>query len=294
MAWYVAAVCFYLLHQMNMAGAARALRRRMNKHGIEPPANTPRFITQAVNRFLSTGSVHKIRPPGRAPKLGRKEAMECAEALLGGYTEYHHDRNNRLVVTHNKPYDSIPMACMHNATLQAYMAKYKYNSPYALYRRIIKVYPEVVRKHPLDCKLHFSATQMAMRVEKVQKIQQLIAPDHTLLNRVVWMDAWHVKLNPKNGHHYAVYIAADDQHQMHAVVEVPYALTRGKYIHINVLAAVSADLGPVYWEYVSGTSEEVGRMHDEDLDPGPYYVSHDQPCSSTCICAPSSCCMCMP
>ena len=84
MAWYVAAVCFYLLHQMNMVGAARELRRRMNKHGIELPANTPRFITKAVNRFLSTGAVHKIRPPGRAPKLGRKEAMECADGCVVG------------------------------------------------------------------------------------------------------------------------------------------------------------------------------------------------------------------
>lgn len=176
-----------------------------------------------------------------------------------------------------------------------------YTQPHTLYNRVRAMCPRLICFHPLEFKRALSTKHKRERVRICKLLISMEAEAKLQLDKVIFMDCYHVKLLPvgmgkkPGGSGFGVYCTRDELGQLQHVVELPVAIARNT-IHINIIAAVNAQLGPFYIELVSGTRDLAQRLHTGG-DWHTYHVSsagssqiQALPYSSACILAPGRTC----
>lgn len=268
--------------------AAKALAAALQAEGIKC-SNVHSLLSSTVQRFEQHGSAapitHQNTDPllhakGSQSKMTEAEARICAEALATGKVV------DGAVV---RPFDSIRDAWANSPTLQSYMAKCGYSAPNHMYEAMQRLCGEAICKVALDMKEPHTAAHRQQRKEAAQQLLALLDARPDALLHTFYFDVVHVHLRPSDAPSYGFYIHPNDAHSRHWVADIPSTLL-AKDIRLNFLAAVNAKLGPVFIEFVSGTTEAIDfRLHWTGAPPV-YFVSHNAPhCPATaCTCSCSA------
>jgi hypothetical protein len=218
---------------------------------------------------------------GAKHKMTADQARICAEALTTGYVQ------DGAVV---RPFDSIKDAWSLSPTLQHYMLVCGYRTPNHMYEAMMQLCPGAICKVSRDMKLRHTDEQRLERQRVARALLGMLADRPDALLHTIYFDEVHIRIRASDAPHYGVYVDPCDplaKKWVAWVADVPGALL-DQDIHINLLAAVNAILGPVYIEYVSGTTDSIGyRLHWAGAPPI-YFVSHNAPhCpgSGACTCS---------
>jgi hypothetical protein len=218
---------------------------RNNKKGSFGDGNEAKLIKWWGQRFETTGSVSDANEcrTGRKPKVPEAAVIECAKALLAGYTV-----KGEHGVKVRRGFTSLKAAVESDKApkLKKAVQQYGITIP-SLHRRMRKVVPSLAHaKRRIDIK-----SVLDPAVKKQRKLGAAILRRLPMkqLRAVVWMDA--KKLHVSGAGKLSVYTDDPDE-----VVE-DARLPQGKFSSGHVLhyyAAVNAILGVVTFVWVTGTT----------------------------------------
>jgi hypothetical protein len=226
-----------------------------------------KFALKWVARFCATGSVQTITQ--RSPKLPDDIARKLAEKLLAGYTvevevEMRVGRKRkRSVVKEQRQlwYRSIREFIARNPDVQQLLQEWNV-SPRTLLRRMHAV--AKLSRRVLHPRAPLTDEHMRHRKHVCSKLLGMSAstgldPLIHYLSRVCWIDSKVYYIGPRDCLVYAK-AGVDMTHIDRRVTK-----NKSKQIKVVYYAVVNALLGPVYFEYVTGTSN-----HEQD----PHYKQY--------------------
>lgn len=282
-AWRIAVVrtyfmCLYLRHFINEAYFWKTVR---DTFSLDVPNHTVQDVKAYAERWVAHFNTygHVRDDPehrrGRRPNMPDDVAREIVGILLGGYEEKcpqvvgHGDDKRTELVTKQKWFRSIHDAVARNAFIKEALSKYNITQ-HTLLLRLQHVAPGLKRRH-LHPRRGLSRQHRDARIEQCQKWLNM-GGEKLLqyLSRVFWIDAKSFYILPKSQWVYA-------PHDAEMTVE-DERMPDGEGEKIVYYCVVNAILGPVYIEYVTGTSE-----HHKDPYARAYMVSKNstpvlQPC----------------
>lgn len=252
-----ALACAYVLHAMTAdLTQAVALQRVWEHFGLgAPPSNAAAHMHTWYDRLVSTGSVLDAPHPGH-PKLTDEAAREAAGILKAGYFITVH-RGRAPAEEKHFWFVSIGEALRRSPRLAAIMAAAGV-TPDTLLTRIHTADPSL-RKSKLHMKLALDAARMSMRQICAKWFLNHIANEPQFLNSVIWIDQVKLWLFGGNSNSVGVWHSAHD-----AGFDVCIPCCGAVHVpamHVCLYAAVHATLGLVFFQYVSGTVKDWGRVH---------------------------------
>lgn len=241
-----------------------------NAQCSEQVSHVRTFIVDTVNRLISTGSLRDRHRSGRPSTLKDDVVQECVDVFMKGYTIYKVvDKKTGQVGRVQKYYCSISQACQENDALRGVIERYNI-SPKHLLRRMHALCPSLKRLC-LDYKTELTVQNKLKRAKAGKSMLNRIGADETYLERIFWVDEWHVWLAP--GDH-PLYIWANAfDNQAHTVLPIP-ELKRGEHPPVlRCLAIVNARLGAVHMEFLTGTTDLQRTLNKHNDANHPYHVS---------------------
>lgn len=217
------------------------------------------FIRRWATHFENFGSV-LARYMGRQHRMPLEIARECVTVLLAGYQEVVQVQAGGMCreEVRQKYFRSIGDAVNRSPFLRQKMKEYDI-TPGTLLRTLQHAAPGLRKRH-LNPRRALSPANMASRVEVCRKLlgmgeRELLRQ----LSRMFWIDSKTFYIEPEG---LAVWAPADANM---AVVDqrMPHSLRERK--KIVYYAVVNALLGPVYIEYMTGTTG-----HEQDVMRPPW------------------------
>lgn len=287
------AVFCLALARFDLAVAVVLFNMLWNAQMTEQVSHVRSFIAHTVDRLVSTGSLRDLPRSGRPTTLTDAVVQRCVKEFKQGYTR--HDvidqRTGAAVMVH-KYYSSIYQACSENQYIRGIVERHNI-SPKHLLRRMHQLSPSL-RRLRLDYKLELTPANKQHRSKAGKQMLARIRLDPSYLDRIFWVDEWHVWLTPSE---HAQYIWADAfDHHAHTVLPIP-RLRRGEHPKVlRCLAIVNARLGPVHLEFTTGTTDLQRTLNKHDDARHPYHVSAGfmLQSSGTCPACLQSLCSCSP
>lgn len=234
------------------------------------------FIRRWAQDFIDRGSV-LANYQGRKHRMPLEVARECVTVLLAGYQEVVQIDEGGMCreEVRQKYFRSIGDAVRRSQFLREKMEKY-HITPATLLRNLQHAAPGLRKRH-LNPRRTLTPANMAVRVEVCRRLlgmgeKELLRQ----LSRMFWIDSKTFYIEPDS---LAVWAPADANM---TVVDkrMPHSLKERK--KVVYYAVVNALLGPVYIEYMTGTTG-----HEQDVMRPPwlpegipvyreYQVSHAQ------------------
>ena len=272
------AVMCFAMAKLSLSGAILLFKQTWNAQKEEKVNHVKSFIALSYHRLSTTYSLRDFPRSGRRKLVSNEVVLKCADEFKSGYTRNTViDEGTGQVGLEHKYYSTIYQACQENEYIGKIVNKYNI-SPKHLLARMHAVCPSIKRMR-LEYKLQLTVQNMEDRREAAVTLLRHIDNDARLqpppsafyLERIFWVDEWHVWLTPNDC---AQYIWADafDQHA-HSVLPIPQ-LKRGEQPRVlRCLAVVNAVLGPVHIEFTTGTDNLQRDLNKHDDAANPYHVS---------------------
>ena len=188
------------------------------------------------------------------------EAKECVAVLLAGYKEVVQVENGEMVreEERQKYFRSIPDALARSYFLREKMEKYNI-TPGTFLRNLQHAAPGLRKRH-FNPRRTLTPPVMAARVALCSKLLAMRGDELTrFLSRVFWIDSKTFYIEPTS---IAVYAPADANM---TVVDERMPHSKRELKKIVYYAVVNALLGPVYIEYMTGTTG-----HQQDVMRPPW------------------------
>jgi len=263
---------------MQTKEAVELFNKLYNGTTQHPVQKVDQFLKRWAEHYQKHGHVEDAPRSGRPSTLAEDEATQLAKFLKAGThfmpmpTEVEPDP--RAV---HRFFTSVQDAVDHCPTLSEACNKHNIR-PRQLLRRLLAVDGNLVRRMT-DYKLPFTPAQMAARMEAASQLLRMPMAD---LQRVVWIDCATFWVDPTNLNQ-VVWCDRSDA-RVEAVVTAHGEPSHKKY-KLKFIVAVSGSHGPVYMEFVSGTTDMQRAKGFSDITghEGPYHVSHTL---FRCLCAP--------
>jgi hypothetical protein len=205
------------------------------------------FLQRHYNHWRSTGNVEDMPRSGRPPKISDAEAADMARIFKGGMIVTVVGDDGQSVPVGHRYYTGIKDAIAYNPQIAQFVHD-KDITPQTLLERMLRADDQLVVKS-LDVKPAFTADQMK---ERVWVARQLLRSSQDELSWVVWVDCGSIVLYRQTTS-CSVYMSTEDPAYTEVMPQLPGG--RQKPIVLSFFMAVNALLGPVYLEFVTGTTE---------------------------------------
>lgn len=211
-----------------------------------------RFIQRWGERFLEEGTIENKAHHPDTHKVPNDDAKLAAQALKGGYIGWRKPctPGAEAQMVHMF-WTSINRACKENPILSSIIEKYNV-SPAHLLKRMHEVDPGL-KYRKLDYKMDLTPQQKHERQRVAAQLLDNVHTDPSFLNRVVWIDEASVWLVSKKMTDIRVYADAHDD-RVKQVIHVD-GLKPGTKIKVRCLCAVNALTGPLFIEFMTGTTD---------------------------------------
>lgn len=237
-------------------------------HGV---TDARAFMTRWVERFEQTGTVLPAAPLTHY-KMPTSVAEQCLEILWAGCT-YEVEEGGARVQRH-RPFNSIRDAVRNSPALQQALRECGNMSECTLLRALKRVFPGLRRCH-LTKKFVHPPHIKAARVQACRKFLAM-SPQalHKLLLSTFWIDSKTFYITPSGEW---VYLPPGSDL---TVADPRLPLSRYHLKKVCYYAVVNAVLGPVYFQYVSGTTDFARDLKAAGKEP--YKVSPPTSLFLTC------------
>ena len=225
-------------------------------HGIVALAD---FIMRWVTNFCERGSV-EANYHGRKPRMPPEVAKQCVVVLLAGYQQVVEVEERGMVreEVRQKYFRSVHDAVTRSPFLREQIEKYNITEA-TLLRNLQHVAPGLHKRH-LNPRRTLKPQVMQARVALCQRLLQMSEKElERYLARIFWIDSKVFYIEPDSMSVWAP-LDADMTVVDH---RMPHSNKAQKRIHYY--AAVNAVLGPVYIEFVTGTTG-----HEQDVMRPPW------------------------
>lgn len=223
------------------------------------------FIQRWGERFLEEGNVENKPHHPDTHKVSDADAKLAAQALKGGYIGWRKPctpgAEGQMVHMY---WTSINRACKENPVLKTIIDKCNV-SPAHLLKRMHEVDPNL-KYIKLDYKMDLTPAQKRARQGVAAQLLERVHTVPNFLNRVVWIDEASVWLVSKKMTDIHVYADAHDE-RVKQVIHVD-GLKPGTKIKVRCLCAVNALTGPLFIEFMTGTTD----VHRVRLDQKKVYL----------------------
>ena len=219
--------------------AIQLLKLAVPDESLRPSAHDlPGFMHYWDTMFTERGTVHDQRPPGQPSCIDDDTANNCVSQLLAGYKMGRRQCYYRSIADAVKRCAYIREVKEHHGITEC-----------TLLRRLKKACPGLTRR-VLRYVRKLKSPVKAARVRYCQALLALPKQERQrLLNRVIWIDSKKMYVGPKDMHVYA------PPHAQLLVEDERMPASSYDLKKINYYAAVNAVIGPVYFQYCTGTTK---------------------------------------
>lgn len=224
------------------------------------------FVKRWWQTFKATGALEDAPRAGRPRKIPDAMAIEAAQIISRGYTVETTVRQQRVV--EHKYFSTVAEAVEHNDTLRG-MLNQLHATPEQLLAAMHRAAPELVHRR-VSFRHQLSVAEKAKRVTVSRDLLARYTADHTLLQRMVFIDETTIQTHGLKRDHIEVWVNNSDPsfHDFHGVPGKAW-----DPVKVHVIAAVSSHSayedhgGLVYMDFTTGTTD-INRRHNKRLDGG--------------------------
>jgi hypothetical protein len=211
------------------------------------------FIAYQKKKLLETGGLQDRKRSGRKTKISKDTIAHCCEVLKGGYAVF----EPALNTIGHRYWASIKDAVYgpNSNPFLAWVCTQHGVTPELLQKRLHRHDPNLAHKH-LRFKKSLSPEQVFERQWVASRLLQLSLAQPTLLDSALWVDECAINFSGNDLKTVKVYCdrrsaAAQATHAMYR--NIPG--TRYRTITVRIIAAVNARIGPIYFEFTTGTTD---------------------------------------
>jgi hypothetical protein len=263
--------------------------------GIKAPTQFIRDVVTKWQRHHTVVNLFSMRACSHPKVVPDAIIKECAAKIKGGYhvqlqvADASTDGNGQLRVhSVHRYYTSIREACEKDAYLGGVIREYGVTYEY-LRTRLHQVAPEL-KVRTVEFKYFLTENQRLARRAVATLLLGAWVTDHSFFDPVYWLDETCMWIISNQNPSVKVWADAHDE-GVRAVLTSPHIAAHSK-IKVHLIAAVNAQLGPVWCDFTTGTTDIERRtlgLNAPYKVSGQYQLYPSDP--QLCTQPSNSCCM---